>query len=1143
MRARRLLGGLSAAILLAVLLIGVPLLLVDGLGNPLPDWSALKSGEITDQVVLQLLGCVLWIAWAQWVPGTLLEIATGVSDARTQRSPHSHRPPRQPRHISAGQGLSRALVTAVIGLAIAAPIAAGTARAWAKPTAAGPRTAPAAPTAMVEARKSDTAQSSDATELARNGDSGRAPATPTGTRRSADAASAKRHPIFVVGSDPAIGPSMWSIAQHTMGNPLRWREIWALNKDHRMSDGVVFTNPDLIHDGWRLELPADASLPGRSSVVAGSQITVRPGDTVDAIARDQLHIDPRRLIDANLGRSEPGDRVFDDPNLVLPGWKLRVPASVPDHVRPATPNHRPAAPGHPKSDGRDTAPTSPTVPPADPSTSAAPTREAEPTQHTQSRSAAADRSAIELPMVAFVGGGVLLAGASLSALVAYRRRQFRLRRPGNTINSTPPGLLRAERTLLSVGAPAVLDVAWLDQVLRGLVHAMAGDGDPASLADRLPDVLAVRLARDELELVLASARPNAPAPWRVNETGRRWTLSRGEQYDYNPARRAYDLAPFPMLASIGYDADDGSQWLLDLERVASLSIAGDAERCLDLARFLACELAHNTWSEMLQVTLVRFGRELVAANPDRLSYTADCDAAIAEIDEQIDVVSKSGIGVLPARVGMRGDDAWAPRVLLIAPGAARDRDGLDRLVATLGACQSRMAVAVVRVDNPVREDATAWTMTVDADGILHIPGLGLRLHAQQMPAEEAAEIAQLLALSATSADVPMPSSSGEHPWERFADAAGALRLTEAEGASDGLSEVQTTRQDMLGTDASPVTDECDHAVADLPRSVAPSRAADSSESMNRSALPLPRETYLERAATTAEDIAALAPHTSDEICEKVESAVGDLDADLAEWYDEKTVRPRVSLLGPVLVRAQGDLPQRNPRLEWHTEVVAYLATRPSGVSSEQYGTALWPNDPEVVGKSKVRQSVMIVRKWLGKNPATGLDYLPSAMAPGFASYRIEGALIDAELFRRLRLRGLARGSDGIEDLWSALRLVTGEPFSERRKEGYAWLADNPLHHIYSAMIVDVAHTLATHHLGAGEPARAAEAAQIALDAGSTEDVPLLDKVAACDAQELRSEAEAFIKRILTNHDAEIEEDLPPRTAEVLMRRQWMGNAG
>ena len=55
---------------------------------------------------------------------------------------------------------------------------------------------------------------------------------------------------------------------------------------------------------------------------------------------------------------------------------------------------------------------------------------------------------------------------------------------------------------------------------------------------------------------------------------------------------------------------------------------------------------------------------------------------------------------------------------------------------------------------------------------------------------------------------------------------------------------------------------------------------------------------------------------------------------------------------------------------------------------------------------------------------------------------------------------------------------TERPFSERRAEGYSWLADNPLHHIYAAAIVDVAHTVATHHLTAGEPERAAAAAQI-----------------------------------------------------------------
>jgi hypothetical protein len=362
----------------------------------------------------------------------------------------------------------------------------------------------------------------------------------------------------------------------------------------------------------------------------------------------------------------------------------------------------------------------------------------------------------------------------------------------------------------------------------------------------------------------------------------------------------------------------------------------------------------------------------------------------------------------------------------------------------------------------------------------------------------------------------MPPPTDTNPWDRYADAAGALRVP-----AESAGAVRP-------------------GAADVPAM----HLADASPWMTNSVLPLPRETYLERAATTAEDLDELAPETNDEIREEVEANVGDLDADRAEWYSETTTRPRVSVLGPVTVRAQGPLPVRNPRTQWHTEIVAYLATRPSGVPSEQYATDLWPNDsdPDLASKSKVRQSAMIVRKWLGKNPATGLDYLPPAMAPGYASYRIENCLLDADLFRRLRLRGLARGKDGIEDLWAALRLVTGEPFSQRRPEGYAWLADNPLHHIYAAAIVDVAHTLATHHLAASEPERAAAAAQVALDAGSKEDAPLLDQVAACDAQDKRLEANEFIQRILANHDAEVEEDLPPRTAQVLRRRQWLDTA-
>ena len=78
--------------------------------------------------------------------------------------------------------------------------------------------------------------------------------------------------------------------------------------------------------------------------------------------------------------------------------------------------------------------------------------------------------------------------------------------------------------------------------------------------------------------------------------------------------------------------------------------------------------------------------------------------------------------------------------------------------------------------------------------------------------------------------------------------------------------------------------------------------------------------------------------------------------------------------------------------------------------------------------------------------------------------------------------------------------MSGVPFSHRRPGGYGWLAGVGLDHEYTAMIVDLAHTVATHHLAAGEPEQAAAAAQIALRAGSSEDTPLLDLVAACQAR-------------------------------------------
>jgi len=70
--------------------------------------------------------------------------------------------------------------------------------------------------------------------------------------------------VLAVRHAPAVGPraftvasgdTLWAIARRTLGDPLRWRQIWARNRGRRMTTGERFTDADLIRPGWRLILP------------------------------------------------------------------------------------------------------------------------------------------------------------------------------------------------------------------------------------------------------------------------------------------------------------------------------------------------------------------------------------------------------------------------------------------------------------------------------------------------------------------------------------------------------------------------------------------------------------------------------------------------------------------------------------------------------------------------------------------------------------------------------------------------------------------------------------------------------------------------------------------------------------------------
>lgn len=149
-----------------------------------------------------------------------------------------------------------------------------------------------------------------------------------------------------------------------------------------------------------------------------------------------------------------------------------------------------------------------------------------------------------------------------------------------------------------------------------------------------------------------------------------------------------------------------------------------------------------------------------------------------------------------------------------------------------------------------------------------------------------------------------------------------------------------------------------------------------------------------------------------------------------------------------------------------------------------------------------------------------------------------GVLHDADLFRRLRIRAQLRGSNGVEDLATALRLVEGQPFDQQRIGGYGWLVEAGTDHHLAAAVVDVAHLVATDALAAGKPGQAEWAASLGILASPYEDKPRLDLVAAKRAMGDAAEAEALLRASVLNRsdDGFAPPDQSQPVLEMLRRR-------
>jgi nucleoid-associated protein YgaU len=1071
-RLSRLVRGIAALIVLAMVVAGVPALMV-GLHlvpHSVPSLHQLGQDlkqRDNGQLAVVVIAAGVWICWLLFTLSLVPEI---VAAARK-------RPAHPLPGLSAFQRPAGSLVAAIAIAFTIAPMIGGLTSSRADAT---PAPLPGTQT-VATASATPAAGSHQASQPLPGGEH------TTGTARQTPVHSA--HPTYEVKQRDTL----WGIAEDHLGDPMRYTEIVHLNAGSIGPDNEIIAGTVLV-------MPADAT--GLAPVTRGAgtsggagsettHVTVKPGDTLWSIEQ-RVTGNGSNWQDgweANKGRVEPGGDRFSDKDLIKPGWELDIPTGPQASTKaPAKPQE--AAP-------RTTPSTSETLPATTaPSTTATPNGPAAPATPTQTAPAQpvpargqqhAAASSENRYLSLEVGGG-LLAATTFAALMMLRRRKFRHRRAGHVVASLPAELIPLEQALVVNGRAALAKMTFLDLALRDLADRVAAEPGAA-----LPDIAGASINDDYLELHLAAPTAGPPEPWiATDET--RWTISRDADLGEAASRR---LAPYPCLVSVGY-SEDGTEYLLDLEHAGALQFVGDTERCVALARHIVAELANNTWCDHLTVTVAGFGQELIGANPSRLAYTDDPHAAAADLGkvaaENRRVAADAGVDVMEGRLRGTDGDVWMPHVLLAAPGVFVDDDAM--LQAAVGS--GRAAVAVVLARGREGSD------TMHPDARVEVTDSG-RLVTSLLPSREVtacglsvelgAEIAQAIVLEREGElDEPAPPSAGGRPWDAFTDVAGAL-----------LPEYTLPR------------------ASSGPSVVGPDSVATSS------LLPGPDEVYLTAAATTQEELAVLAPAVTAETREAVENADPELDALVAAWNDPDARLAKLQVLGPVQVTAYGRPPTK-PEAKV-TEIVAYLWSKPNGVSTDQFANDMWPHKNYLGTDSHPKEMVSQARLWLGNEPRTGEEYIPRARRGDMQGYRVNGLLVDYDLFRRLRVRGEARGSDGLSDLVAALNLVSGTPLTDRGV-GYEWLpAGEEL--LYQGAVAEVAHLVATRALEAGDDTQAIRACEIALQFDEADDRALLAMVKAHENAGREAEKKATILRLTTL------EDPPKRTMEVMRRNGWL----
>ena len=735
-RLRALTRGVASLAALAALLVGLPVLLSSWgrlPGSPSGDWwDRLSDTAVSDTTVFVVLTLAAWVAWATFAAAVVVEFVAGIRGLQAPRIAFAGPFQRSARTLVAGVLLMLSLLQSAGPSYASLPRAAAASASTATPVSFGHE--PPQPGHVI------------AITIA-----------PGGTAADTSTPDGSAPPAIPQDTAPVIeverGDSPWSLAEAHLGDGLRWRELYEINRGLPQPDGRSWTNPELIVPGWQLRLPSAAHLPTLQSPIEPTEAAdvvhlVQRGDTLSSIA-DQYLGDPTRypeLFEANSDRIQPDGRQLTDPNLIVVGWNLVIPApQEPNEVEPVD------APAEPDlttevgetDDAPAATPTTTTPPPTTttpapstttpqpppPTTAPAPAVTV-PTTPTDTEAATSGNEGNSTPIL------VGLAGATaLSTGLALRLRWLRRRRA--TRGSAAAAVIPSDAEIAVVAAADVPLVRWAGQQMATLIR----DLDPRKVTGA---PLAVELSEEAGIEILWDAPQHSPTvgAWRAADGGWAWRL------DYDPESPVPpDELPagIPALVTIGQR--EGRQLLIDLEAFGTLAVTGPPDCASGLLRSVALELACGNDLADAYVSIVDIDVDPFVAPRHRLTaqtLTEAIEAAANAIDSVGAAIRHdSRADTFRARVGgaapieatvivARGCEGaigatFSPRrgaALVMASDRAAIADGGARIEISGDGVSARLEP--VGIDfTPVRLDAsTADALAAATVAVIDLPEVG-----------------------------------------------------------------------------------------------------------------------------------------------------------------------------------------------------------------------------------------------------------------------------------------------------------------------------------------------------------------------------------------------------------------------------------